>query len=508
MNHNAISTIKDYREDSTMNLSLKRKHFKFKNADTVMLFLGEVGAAEQKKTLPPECSFIGRSLDRSYFKGKQSEVIFIPFADNPAVILCGTGKKGERDAESLRRCVAGAVALCRDRHIEHVHAVVPELPEVDGAIALSAIAEGMYLSNYSFDRYKTKKNNNDTGRLKGAVLYTDVSNAAMILKKVAVTARNTLLCRDLINETSEKSDSVGITREAKKLAGIPGVTCTVYGRREIEKMKMGLLLAVNRGSKKPPQLVVLKYRGNRHSSKYLAIIGKGITFDSGGMNLKPTGHIEDMRTDMAGAAAALYAFKSAAELRLKKNLYAVLPLTENVLSSDSYRPGDVYTAYNGTTVEIGNTDAEGRLVLADALAFTQKNLKPDSIVDIATLTGACLTTFGEIVAGYMTTDDTLGKILEDAGYATGDRIWKLPLFKDYEENIKSDIADICNISAEKNAGTIIGGTFLKHFMSTARWAHIDIAGTARHSKQRGYRPKNATGFGVRLLVEAVINWRG
>ena len=178
-----------------------------------------------------------------------------------------------------------------------------------------------------------------------------------------------------------------------------------------------------------------------------------------------------------------------------------------MLSNDSYRPGDVFTAYNGTTVEIGNTDAEGRLILADALAFTEKKLKPDWIIDMATLTGACLTTFGELVAGYVTTDDGMGKILDDAGAATGELIWRLPLFKDYEENVKSDIADICNVPAERNAGTIMGGIFLKNFVNTKRWTHIDIASTARATKQRGYRPKNATGFGVRLLVEAITNWR-
>jgi leucyl aminopeptidase len=270
-------------------------------------------------------------------------------------------------------------------------------------------------------------------------------------------------------------------------------------------MKMGLILAVNKGSAKPPQLAVLKYRGDYQDKKFIALVGKGITFDSGGMNLKPSGHIEDMRTDMAGAAAAMYTLKSAAELKLARNLYAVLPLTENMLSNDSYRPGDVFTAYNGTTVEIGNTDAEGRLVLADALAFTEKILKPDCIIDIATLTGACLATFGELMAGYVTTDDGLGKVLEEAGAATGELIWRLPLIKDYEENVKSDIADICNISSEKNAGTIMGGIFLKNFVKTKRWAHIDIASTARATKPRGYRPKNATGFGVRLLVEAIIS---
>ena len=490
-----------------MILVAKKTGQKFKNEDIVILFLAEQGRAERKKALPGEFSYIEKRLDLSFYKGKQSELIFFPFADNPAIILCGMGKKDEIDAESLRRSVAGAVALCRDKSIEHVSIIMPEIKTIDGSRVLSAVAEGMYLANYGFDKYKTKMNDNGKPLLRSVTFHTNVKNAASILKKVEIISRNTLLCRDLINETSEKSDSQGIAREARALEKIPGVTCTIYGKKEIEKMKMGLLLAVNKGSAKPPQLAVLKYQGDRRDKKFIALVGKGITFDSGGMNLKPSGHIEDMRTDMAGAAVVMYALKSASELKLSRNLYAVLPLTENMLSNDSYRPGDVFTAYNGTTVEIGNTDAEGRLVLADAIAFTEKKLKPDWIIDIATLTGACLMTFGELVAGYVTTDDGMGKILEDAGTATGELIWRLPLFKDYEENVKSDIADICNVPAERNAGTIMGGIFLKSFVTTKRWTHIDIASTARATKQRGYRPKNATGFGVRLLVEAIMNWK-
>jgi leucyl aminopeptidase len=479
----------------------------FKKEDTVILFLPEQSRGELKKALSGQLPYIEKRLNLSFFKGKQSELMFFPFADHPAIILCGMGKKEDIDPESLRRSAAVTVALCRDRSIDRVNIIVPEIAAIDDGRVLASIAEGIYLANYGFDKYKTKKNDNGKPLLKSAALLTSVKNPAPILRRVEIISRNTLLCRDLINETSEKSDSQGIAREAKALGKIPGVTCTIYGKRDIEKMKMGLLLAVNRGSAKPPQLVVLRYRGNPRSKKFIALVGKGITFDSGGINLKPTGHIEDMRTDMAGAAAVMYALKSAAELKLPRNLYAVLPLTENMLSNDSYRPGDVFTAYNGTTVEIGNTDAEGRLILADALAFTEKKLKPDWIIDMATLTGACLTTFGELVAGYVTTDDGMGRVLDDAGAATGELIWRLPLFKDYEENVKSDIADICNVPAERNAGTIMGGIFLKNFVKTKRWTHIDIASTARATKQRGYRPKNATGFGVRLLVEAVSNWK-
>jgi leucyl aminopeptidase len=490
-----------------MKIEAKKTAHKFQKKDTVLLFLPEKADVRKKHTLPAEFSYIGERLDLSYFKGKQAEVIFAPITGRPAVILCGTGKPEETDAESLRRCVVGAVGLCREKSIEKIHVIVPEIKGMESTDALSYLAEGVYLSNYSFDRYKTKKNGNGKTALAAAVFYSNAKNASSLMNKIAVISRNTLLCRDLINEISEKCDSQGIAREAKSLSKIPGVTCTIYGKKEIARMKMGLLLAVNKGSSRPPLFVVLKYRGDRASKKHFAIVGKGITFDSGGMNLKPSGHIEDMRTDMAGAAAALYTLKSAAELGISRNLYAVLPLTDNMISNDSFRPGDVFTAYNGTTVEIGNTDAEGRLILADALSYTVKDLKPDVIVDIATLTGSCLATFGEAVAGYMTADDRLGRLLEDAGAATGEIIWRLPFIKEYEDNMKSDIADLCNMSSEKNAGTIMGGIFLKNFTGKARWAHIDIASTARITKQRGYRPKEATGFGVRLLVEALINWR-
>jgi leucyl aminopeptidase len=491
-----------------MNLYARKRIFKFKNTDTVALFLSEQGAKDYKKALPPEFHFIRAHMDRALFKGKQAEVLFLPFAENPAVIVCGLGKDEEIDGETLRKGAAKVIGLCRDKSIAEIHIIPPDIASMEPGHVLSSLAEGAYLANYSFDKYKTKKTEDGEAVLKRALFYTDAKDADPLLAKIKIVCGNTLLCRDLVNETSDKSDSRWIALQAKALAKLPGVSCTVYGRKEIEKMKMGLLLAVNKGSTRPPQFAVLTYRGDKKSKKFLALVGKGITFDSGGMNLKPTGHIEDMRVDMAGAAAVLFAFKSAAELRLKKNIYALLPLTDNMLSNDSYRPGDVFRAYNGMNVEIGNTDAEGRLVLADALAFAEKKLKPDSIVDIATLTGACVATFGEYTAGYLTPDDDLARLLEDSGTATGDRVWRLPLLKDYEDNLKSDIADITNISSEKNAGTIIGAVFLKSFVSTARWAHIDIAGTARYTKPRGYRPKNATGYGVRLLVELISRWAG
>jgi leucyl aminopeptidase len=281
--------------------------------------------------------------------------------------------------------------------------------------------------------------------------------------------------------------------------------CTVYNEKEIARMKMGLLTAVSRGSSNPARLVVLRYRGDAKSRRSIALVGKGITFDSGGLNLKSSGNIEGMRSDMAGAAACLCAIRAAAELGLRRNITVVIPLAENMPGSRSYKPGDVYRAYNGKTVEIGNTDAEGRLVLADALAYTVDRLKPDMVIDIATLTGACIVCLGEIVAGYLTSDDRLSEMLFSAGEKTGERLWRLPLYREYAEDIKSDFADMNNVAPGRKAGTIIGAVFLKNFVGKTPWAHIDIAGTSWFSKKRGYRPRYATGYGVRLFIELLKN---
>ncbi len=485
-----------------MKLLAKQKKYDFSKDDTVVLFLTERYRDEIDKQIPKELSFITERIDFTYFNGKKGETIFLPFTDIPNIIIAGIGKAKEIKKESLRNCSSNVTAICKKRKVKTIHVIAPEIHTLTNLDTIYSIAEGLYLSDYSFNKYKSKKNNNNSFKIEKAFFPTEFRRKVTgMLAEIEITGGNTHLCRDLGNEISYISNPLAIAAEAKKISRAKNISCTIYGRKDIERMKMGLLQAVSRGSEYPPQLVVLKYRGNPKSKKYVAIIGKGITFDSGGVNLKPTGHIEDMRSDMCGAATCIYTIKAAAELNLKKNIYAVIPLCENILSSKSYRPGDVYKAYNGMSVEIGNTDAEGRLILADALAFTENKLKPAYIVDIATLTGACLISFGEIVAALLTKEDSLAEMIFNAGEDTGERVWRLPLYKEYDEEIKSDIADVNNIASNRNAGTIIGAVFLKNFVKKTPWAHIDIAGTSWWSKKRGYRPKHATGFGVRLFIE-------
>ncbi len=446
-----------------------------------------------------------KDADLSSFKASVSDILYFNMKERPGVILCGLGDITKLNEEGVRNCAAAAVKFCISKKISAVTVIEPLVEGFKQEAVLQAIAEGALLANYTFDKYKSDKEKELP--LAKIDFYTEAKYAASILKDVEIIASNTWLCRDLVNDITDEVNPVTFAQLAEKIAKESGLTCRVFDRKEISKKKMGLLLAVNRGSVVEPRVVVLEYKGDQGSRKVFGLIGKGITFDSGGMNLKPSGSMETMRCDMAGAATALCSMKTIAELKLKKNVTAVIPLTENMLSSNAYRPGDIYRAYNGKTVEIGNTDAEGRLILADALSYMEKEIKPDVITDLATLTGACVVTFGETVAAYLSTDDSLASAVEGASARTGEKLWRLPFFDDYEERMKSDVADLNNMAAEKNAGTISGAVFLKNFVEKTPWAHIDIAGTAWYSKARGYRPKNATGYGLRLIVDLVKSWK-
>ena len=272
------------------------------------------------------------------------------------------------------------------------------------------------------------------------------------------------------------------------------------GKKQLEKEGFGLLLAVNRGSSCDPALIILQYRGQPHSNNNTVIVGKGITYDTGGLNLKVGVGMETMKCDMGGAAAVLGTMLAAATLGLKTNLTGVIATTENSIGPDSYKPGDVYTSYLGKTVEIGNTDAEGRLVLADALAYANAKLAPTRMINLATLTGSIVIALGEEATGLMSNSDELSLALSEAGETTYERVWRMPLYDEYQERLKSDFADLINV-AGRPASANLAGMFLKEFVGKTPWAHLDIAGTAYLTKARHYLPKNATGVGVRLLIE-------
>lgn len=438
------------------------------------------------------------------FKGKEGEILVLYPSGLPEkrVALLGLGEKGKISVEILRRAYASLTKFCRQKQLQTLNLLMPEIQSIDEEQTALGISEGLLLSNYSFDSLKhdavkTEK----TVLLKNCVLIGATDAALVRIKKAARVCEGVMLARDLVNGNADDVTPQTLAHMAKTLAKKhKNVKATVFDKKRIEKEGMGLLLAVSRGSSCDPAFIILEYTGNPKSKDRTVIVGKGVTYDTGGLNLKPTGSMETMKCDMSGAAAALGTVHAAASCGLKKNVTAVIPTTENSIGSRSYKPGDVYKSYSGKTVEIGNTDAEGRLILADALAYASKKLNPSRMIDLATLTGAVVICLGSEATGLMTTDDRLAEGLTKAGEATFERVWRLPLFEEYKKQLKSGIADIKNVGG-RPAGTITAALFLKEFVGDTPWAHLDIAGTAFYEEAKRYHPQFGSGVGVRLLME-------
>ena len=362
--------------------------------------------------------------------------------------------------------------------------------------------EGAILGNYTFSKYLSKK----PEELKTMDIFSS-SISKSVLTNIQYVCDGVYLARDLVNDNAAVVTPEHLAAKGREFGKKPGFKVTVLNERELKKQKLGLLSAVGQGSPNPPRLIIIEYKGDPKTKKTSAIVGKGITFDSGGKNLKPSGHIETMRCDMAGAAAVLGTMNVISKLKPRINVIGVCAAAHNAIDSTSYFPGDVIRAYNGTTVEICNTDAEGRLALADAVAYTVKKYKPAELIDLATLTGAILITFADRIAGIFSNNDNLANKLLEAGSRTGESLWRLPVEQQYCDAMKGDISDLRNISklSRGHASSITAAAFIKEFIAKTPWAHIDIAGTAFNTGEaRGDIPKYATGFGVRLLVDYLI----
>ncbi len=446
------------------------------------------------------------------FRGEVGSTYHAPLVGKgPAgILLVGLGKISELDLEGLRALGGRIVKTMPKVGAAEAALAAPPFSAQggDGAVA-QALAEGILLAEYSFDRLKSKKKEDEKKpKAEKIVIFAPeegVSAARRGAARAEKIAAAAALARDLVSLPANVATPSYVARRASGLAKAKGagknpVACRVLGRAAIEKEKMGSFLSVSRGSVEEPKLVVLQYKGGGPKGKNVVLVGKGITFDSGGLSLKPSSAMDDMKIDMSGAAAVIGAVKAAADLGLKVNVVGLTPLCENMPSGAATRPGDVVTSRSGKTIEILNTDAEGRLILADALDYAKK-FKPDALVDLATLTGACMVALGLRCAGLFTRDDELAEKLTEAGERSGERVWRLPLWKEYREDMKSDIADIKNIG-NRWCGAITAAAFLGEFVDDeVSWAHLDIAGTATAEKGTAYIAKGASGFGVRLLVE-------
>jgi leucyl aminopeptidase len=408
-------------------------------------------------------------------------------------ILVGLGKRDELDGERTR--VAAASALGRARELG-ARRLCWEVPHKVGDEIAAAIVEGTVLTAYRFDRFKGKPPEDP---LLEALVVSAHDDLATVVAEAEIVARATNAARNLQNTPSNEMAPRHLADAARVLGELDGVTVEVEGRDGLERLGMGCFAAVARGSDEEPALITLRYEGPDATGPVLGLVGKAVTFDTGGISIKPANKMSEMKFDMSGGAAVLGAIEAIAELRLPVRIVAVVGATENMPSGHAVKPGDVVRAANGTTIEIINTDAEGRLVLADCLTHAV-DLGAERLVDIATLTGAIITALGNTHAGLMASDDDWAQQVQDAGASTGELVWRLPLHADYAKALDSDTADLVNVNETRKAGSIVAAQFLQRFTSDVPWAHLDIAGTA-WGAGRPYTPKGGSGFGVRLFVE-------
>ena len=375
---------------------------------------------------------------------------------------------------------------------------------LNAAQAAQALTEGAMLGLYRFTRYK--KNDEDAREIEVLTIlerdHEKVRAMSEAVRRGRLLAEATNSARDLVNEPGNALTPTELARRAKQIARRGRIRCQVLGPAELRRLGARALLGVARGSQEPPCLIVLEYRRGRRGGPHLGLVGKGITFDSGGISIKPAENMEAMKGDMAGAAAVIAATAAIAGLQLPIHVTAVVPATENLPSGTALKPGDILRAMSGKTIEVINTDAEGRLVLADALHYARSR-KATHLVDVATLTGACVVALGTVNSGAFTNNQLFLDKVVASGKAAGEKIWPLPMDPEYDELIKSDVAEIKNTGGRKG-GAITGAKFLQHFVGDTPWVHLDIAGTSESDKDKGYQPKGATGVMVRTLANLAV----
>jgi len=490
-----------------MQLQIGSLKVKRKPAEALILPYWE----DKKKPVP---AFSGEDMDKPLlslleedFKGEVAEVnySYSTAGIEKKVILLGLGQKSGVTLASFRKAFAALVDFCRKKKITTVNIYMPKSVETK---EVEAIVDALLMANYSFDESKRQTaKEKPVCLLKKALLIGLDKKHEKIIERCSLLVDSVNLARVLVNRNADDAKAQDLADAAWQIAKkYSSVQCKVLGKKELEKEKMGLILAVNRGSDQDPALIVLTYMGDPKNGDKTAVVGKGVTFDTGGLNLKPTGSMEDMRIDMAGAAAVLGIMQAAAALKIKKNIIGVIPSVENAIDAKSYKPGDVYISHSGKSVEITNTDAEGRLILADAVSYVQKHHAPNRIVDLATLTGGVVVAIGEEASGLFCNELKMTEKLKKAAEETGERVWQLPLYPEYAALMKSKIADLKNASGGRKASPCTGAAFIQQFIAKdLPWAHLDIAGTAYLSDFNPYYPSAATGVGVKLLISFIEN---
>lgn len=486
-------------------------------ADAVVLpvFLGE----EEKGLVPDVDAHLDGKLSKTIkeeeYRAEPGKFITFHTLDgfpNKRLILVGLGDRSQVTCESLRRASASAVNIAKSVRAKSLVFPLPagKLPSQPGTHQVAyAVASGALLADYAFLKYQKEKfEEGEKQRLREWMLLVGTSSMKQEVNRAISRAdtytKGVYLTRDLVNEPGMSATPKRLVREAETIAqSSPRISLAVYDKNDLVKLGARAILAIARGSDEPPYLIHLTYHPSGKAKKRLALVGKGLTFDTGGLSIKPQEGMKNMKIDMAGGATVLGIFSVLAQRGIAHEVHGVIPATENLISGSAIKPGDVVTAMNGKTIEVVNTDAEGRVILADAFSYiTRKIKKIDAVIDFATLTSACIVALGEQIAGLFSTDQRLKEAVLRAGREEGEQLWELPLPDDYEKLIESQIADVANLGKTQWGGAITAALFLKRFLpENLPWVHLDIAGPAW--EERGeipYIPKGGTGFAVRSTL--------
>jgi leucyl aminopeptidase len=413
------------------------------------------------------------------------------------ILVAGLGPRHKITHESLRITSGKIAKKASEIGLDEYTMAVPNGLPVNSRIAITAIVEGARLALYSFDKYKKEKK-----KIPNLTIISSDAKASLV-SKANIASESVVYTRSIANLPPNECNPAQLAGFAKSLSSKNKLKCTILSKSELKQKGFGGITAVGQGSKNEPKLIILEYSGKK-DAKPVILVGKAVTFDTGGISIKPADKMDEMKFDKCGGCTVLGIMKATSELKLPINLVGIIPSVENMPGGESFRPGDIIRLYNGKTAEILNTDAEGRLILFDALSYGIKTYKPSEIIDFATLTGACIVALGANVAGLVSNNKKLVEKISKSSQNTGEQVWQLPIDDDYMDMIKSDYADIRNTGPGRVAGTITAAAFLANAVGNTPWAHFDIAGTAwvqGGSKEKSYNPKGATGFGVRLMLD-------
>ncbi|MDA0756086.1 MAG: leucyl aminopeptidase [Crenarchaeota archaeon] len=440
-------------------------------------------------------------------KGKISIIHSHKEISSDRILIAGLGKKNKLTSDVIRDVTGIITKKIHELKIKEFSIIVPERIPIESDLVISSIVEGANLSLYEFDLFKKEKSANKEPDL---MLLTSDKNAQKIIKNYITISDAVRFTRDVANLPPNECPPAKLGEIAKKIANQNKMKCIVFSKNEIKSKGLGGVVAVGQGSKNEPRFIILEYRNGSKEQKPILLVGKAVTFDTGGISLKPGEKMDEMKFDKCGGCTVLGVMKAISELKLSINVVAIIPSVENMPSGDAFRPGDIIKLFNGKTAEILNTDAEGRLILADGLAYGIKHYQPSSVMDFATLTGACIVALGTNVAGIVSNNTKLASKIKTASAKTSEEVWELPINDDYMDMVKSKVADIKNIGIGRAAGTITAAAFLANSVGNVPWVHFDIAGTAwiqPSTKNKSYNSHGATGFGVRLVVNYLMNQR-